>query len=373
MTHAIWRLLLTGALLLSALSACSPSAPNFHASGSPTRLSEWNLFALTEEFLEPVSASLVFKPANPLFTDYAQKLRTLWVPPNSQAQWQEGDINFPVGTILSKTFYYPVDANGVALKSEPLSHTRIDLLTNQLLETRLLVRRENGWDAFPYVWNEAQTEAFLRIAGSSKALDLKSDTEILRFSYFVPNENQCAGCHITEHPDGNLHPLAATAQQLRTGFDAGAADMSTQIEVLQARGWLDTAPAAPATLSWLDPAAGVADRALAYLQVHCGNCHNPQGAADTSALLLDGSATTAVNIGVCKAPVAAGGGAGDRLFAIVPGAPDRSILLYRMESTAPDEMMPELGRSLNHPEGVALIRQWIAEMPGTCSTAGTDQ
>ena len=54
------------------------------------------------------------------------------------------------------------------------------------------------------------------------------------------------------------------------------------------------------------------------------------------------------------------------LYSIVPGAPDRSILLYRMESSEPDEMMPELGRSLIHSEGIALIKQWIREMPGSC-------
>ena len=47
-------------------------------------------------------------------------------------------------------------------------------------------------------------------------------------------------------------------------------------------------------------------------------------------------------MGVCKPPVAAGGGAGDRLYSIVPGKPAESILVYRMQSAKPDEMMPEL-------------------------------
>jgi hypothetical protein len=29
-------------------------------------------------------------------------------------------------------------------------------------------------------------------------------------------------------------------------------------------------------------------------------------------------------------------------------------------------MMPELGRSLTHEEGVALIAEWIREMEGEC-------
>ena len=110
----------------------------------------------------------------------------------------------------------------------------------------------------------------------------------------------------------------------------------------------------------------VEELALAYLNIHCGHCHNPEGAADTSGLLLDGSHSLAVNLGVCKPPVAAGGGAGNLQYSIVPGAPDQSILIYRMNSQAPDEMMPELGRSLVHYEGIALIRHWIADMPGDC-------
>jgi len=63
-----------------------------------------------------------------------------------------------------------------------------------------------------------------------------------------------------------------------------------------------------------------------------------------------------------KSPVAAGKGSGDRMYDIVPGKPEESILTYRMESTDLEAMMPELGRSTVHTEGVALIKEWIASM-----------
>ena len=63
-----------------------------------------------------------------------------------------------------------------------------------------------------------------------------------------------------------------------------------------------------------------------------------------------------------KRPVAAGRGAGTLFQVIVPGAPDRSILAYRMASIEPGVAMPELGRSVPDPEGLALVRDWIAEM-----------
>ena len=66
--------------------------------------------------------------------------------------------------------------------------------------------------------------------------------------------------------------------------------------------------------------------------------------------------------GVTKPPVAAGIGSGGRMYDIVPGRPDESILAYRIASTHPGVMMPELGKRLVHEEGVALIRQWIAAM-----------
>jgi len=52
----------------------------------------------------------------------------------------------------------------------------------------------------------------------------------------------------------------------------------------------------------------------------------------------------------------------------VPGDPDASILVYRMETGDPAAAMPELGRALVHEEGVALIREWIAAMRGECRT-----
>jgi hypothetical protein len=53
---------------------------------------------------------------------------------------------------------------------------------------------------------------------------------------------------------------------------------------------------------------------------------------------------------------------------VVPGKPERSILVYRMDSQDPGVMMPELGRSTTHKEGVALIREWIQQMKGSCES-----
>ena len=45
---------------------------------------------------------------------------------------------------------------------------------------------------------------------------------------------------------------------------------------------------------------------------------------------------------------------------------EESILIFRMDSTEAAIKMPELSRSLVHEEGVALVSDWIATLPGSC-------
>ncbi len=80
--------------------------------------------------------------------------------------------------------------------------------------------------------------------------------------------------------------------------------------------------------------------------MNCAHCHNPDGPAHTSGLDLRWNATPAIAWGVGKRPIAAGRGSAGMEFAIEPGHPERSFLLYRMESLDPGVMMPELGRQL---------------------------
>jgi hypothetical protein len=67
--------------------------------------------------------------------------------------------------------------------------------------------------------------------------------------------------------------------------------------------------------------------------------------------------------GIGKTPIAAGKGSGGLKYDIVPQHPEQSILVYRMKSTDPGIMMPELGRKLVHAEGLDLIKKWIKDMP----------
>ncbi len=64
--------------------------------------------------------------------------------------------------------------------------------------------------------------------------------------------------------------------------------------------------------------------------------------------------------------MAAGAGSGGLQYDIVPGNADESIMTYRMDSNEAGVLMPEIGRTIIHDEGVALIREWIQSQSGGC-------
>lgn len=376
-------------LSLTALAACGRNEPvHFFAEGQPASLSDWQVVKREEGRLVLNQGVVPYDLNTPLFSDYAHKLRTIWMPAGSSARYSEtASFDFPVGTIISKTFYYPLpagqswDGKSVARTSPSdggtademaLQKTGLDLGKVRLIETRLLVRRKEGWIALPYVWNDAQTDATLERTGAVVSLELvdaQGGREMA--SYQVPDQNQCAGCHTTDNRSRKILPIGPKARHLNRDF-AYAAGAENQLAHLSRIGYLKGAPTpgqAPRAADWADAAhASLDDRARAYLDINCGHCHSATGPAITSGMWLDASTRDRLKLGFCKQPIAAGKGTGDRLYGIVPGDPDASILAFRMGSDDPAMMMPELGRSVIHREGVALIREWIKAQQGGCGS-----
>jgi uncharacterized repeat protein (TIGR03806 family) len=370
-----------GLLAALAVGAChqGPRTGLDFSGDFPERLSEWHLLEQRDGKLAPNQGVTPYDLNSPLFSDYAHKLRTVVLPPGTSIHYGEDAFEFPVGTVISKTFYYPSaeaaakGSIGVRKVLAQAPGAALDLDQVRLLETRLLINTSSGWVAIPYVWNAEQTEATLALAGDTLSLELVSDAGRQSFAYLVPDTNQCAGCHALEHHSQKIEPIGIRARHLNKAFRYGETS-ENQLVHWQKTGLLTGAPdpaRAPRNARWDDPADGDLEaRARAYLDVNCGHCHRPRGAANTSGLLLHAQETDRVRLGECKIPIATGRGSGDALFDIVPGAPDESILLHRMLSTEADVAMPELGRSLVHAEGVALIRDWIASLQGGCPARG---
>jgi uncharacterized repeat protein (TIGR03806 family) len=311
--------------------------------GAPERLSEWGLFAdgLSQTPAEGVHPYTV---VSPLFSDYAAKHRFIRVPEGTAVGFTaDGPWDFPEGTVLVKTFSFPVD------RRDPSAGERI-------IETRLLVLEEGTWQPYVYLWDG--DDAFLTQVGARVDVEWVHDEgESRTLTYRVPNAAQCANCH------GGLDdvlPLGPRTLQM---------DHSGQLERLAGEGlFAEALPGERDALVDPEGDAGTLDeRARAYLHANCGHCHRDQGSAGQSGLWLTADVTEELQLGVCKRPVAAGRAAGGRTFDIVPGAPDDSVMVYRMESDEAGIKMPELPSQLVHPEGVDLIRAWIAAMePAGC-------
>ena len=359
-------------------STQTSSATTVGATINPELLSEWNQLSASDGQLLLGEGVVGYTLNTPLFTDYAHKLRTVWLPNESEpAEYRsEGTFDFPVGTVITKTFYYPVPEGAPkddpqVLKTDPSSANLTESLaleTVRLLETRVLVRREDGWHALPYVWNEEETEATLQRTGGLVPLTLVDGDTETPFVYVVPDVNQCSSCHAENHSTQATQPIGPKARHLNTEVDLGQG-LESQLALWQTNGLLRGVPAPmeiPAATIWDDDSASLDDRARAYLDINCAHCHNQAGAADTSGLFLEPSTVVGPALGLCKSPIAAGTGTGGREVGISPGEPNESIFIYRMASTEPAAMMPELGRSLAHDEGVDLISAWIESLPGTC-------
>lgn len=289
----------------------------------------------------------------PLFSDYAEKSRFVFLPPGTKAAYTPtGAFAFPVGTTLVKTFAYPADLRA--------PNARLTFI-----ETRLLIRKAQGWVALTYVWNDAQTQAVLKRGGVRLPVSVIDRTgQPLTIDYAVPNANQCKECHSLA---GELAPIGPSARNLN-GDLTYPSGRENQLAHWTRAGLLSGAPvpqAAPRTAVWTDAKAPVSDRARAYLDANCGHCHNPLGMASNSGLFLNLEEDDPAKQGIWRRPVAAGRGSGGLEYDIDPGRPETSILLHRMNSVEPGVMMPELGRSLVDQDGVALVRDYLRSLPAS--------
>lgn len=317
------------------------------------KLSDYNLYEGDPHNLITTDQFIPYELITPLFTDYAHKHRAIYIPNNTKIKYSDEKVfEFPIGTIITKTFYYPHDFNdlqkGISLK-----------------ETRVMIHEENGWIGLPYIWNEDETDAYLEPVGGIKNaewIDVNNNKHII--DYIIPNMNQCKSCH---HRNNNIFlPIGPTARQLNSNYNYKDG-IKNQIEKWNELGLfyelIEDVQTIPKIAKWDDPKSGSLDkRARAWLDINCAHCHNIDGPANNTGLFLDYYQTDPKSLGIFKTPVAAGRGSGHLKYDIYPGFPDKSIMVYRFNSTDPGIMMPEIGRSIVHKEGLDLIKQWIRKI-----------
>lgn len=280
--HNTFRGRLAGFLLIGILvSACSRrddndnrrvEIPDFNFPQSVVfkdSLSAYGLFEGAPHLMQAADDFTLLELSSVLFTDYAKKQRLVKIPAGTSIQkMADNTLIFPNGSILSKTFYYPIDARDTSLG-------------NQLIETRLLIKENDLWNAATYVWNSEQTEATLELNGLTTTISWINDEGDSRIiQYEVPNQNLCMTCH---QSDNRMTPLGPSLLNLNRTVERNGLTIN-QIAHLQGLDILADFDfqSLASMVDYQDVNASLEQRGRAYLAMNCAHCHNPR-AWDTPA------------------------------------------------------------------------------------------
>ncbi|TDU24364.1 parallel beta-helix repeat protein [Panacagrimonas perspica] len=362
------------------------------------RLEQYGLFAEAQDPTKNASGGGVpYELNTALFSDYSTKYRFLFIPPGQTAVYRDhtngvtATLDFPVGTVIAKTF---------AFRKEDGTGT---LVSENVVETRLLIKRQKAdgsvqWVGLPYVWSGSGTTrvAELKLEGSTASVEYdyldpdpgvkNADGSRKRYtgataSYRVPAALNCLTCHAGDDREPGSAPIGPKARNLNRDHDYAGVGSINQLQHLKNLGLLTGLPADTSTVErlprWNVPGStgqlpaspqDVHLRVRAYLETNCMHCHNPRGAASNSGLSLDYYRTVNVQYGICKKPVAAGRGSGGKRFDLIPRDADGSILPFRLASAEAGVKMPPIARSLAHGEAVNLVTEWTDSVLPTADT-----
>ncbi|HOP43867.1 MAG: hypothetical protein R2810_15795 [Flavobacteriales bacterium] len=314
-------------------------------------LSSYGFFTGPLAQMLPKASVLPYDLIDPLFTDYAHKQRFVWMPEGSKATWVSDDalLDFPVGTMLIKTFYY----DGVLPANE-----------RKILETRLLYRTSSGWEFADYVWNDAQTEATLYMDGLNVPMSWQDDQGTVHdLIYRIPAQAECWTCHKNQNI---ATPIGPKPRNMARTLDIGG-QVVDQLPHMEQVGYLDPShpPISQVMARWDDPAEPLEDRVRAYLDINCAHCHSVGGHCDYRPMRFDhAESEDPVQLGLCvppEDPIQP-----DMTYIVSAGLPERSMMHFRLASTAVNARMPLLGRTVVHEEGLALITEWIESIDPPC-------
>ncbi|MBC8071358.1 MAG: hypothetical protein IAG13_23735, partial [Deltaproteobacteria bacterium] len=255
-----------GWIALALLSAC---AADERDPGDPPyeRLSDWGFFEGPLAELQPAADVLPYTVASPLWADFAHKGRFMQLPEGATIGFTEQDEwEFPLGTIFIKTFFFDLDRRTPSLEIDADAH---------IVETRLLILEDTGWESYIYVWDAAQQEAERNKAGVDVMLEYTDEAgQPASQLYLVPDQNACESCHARDDVDRVLGPIT---HQLNVPGEGGG---ENQLDLWASLGLFDTAPPPAAELPAFAVPSGDGDldaRARAYLHGNCAHCHRPGG------------------------------------------------------------------------------------------------
>jgi uncharacterized repeat protein (TIGR03806 family) len=299
--------------------------------------------------LTPQAGIVPYELNLPFWSDHAHKSRWFSIPDVNDTMTfsAAGNWQFPAGTVWIKHF--------------ELELTEGDPESRRRLETRFLVRNDDGVHGFTYRWNEAETDASLVAeAGQDETITIRhAGGAVLREQVWrYPSRSECLQCHTSA---GGFAAGFNTVQLNRPhNYGTGSAN---QIAALSQVGYFAEPVANVATLPKLsrpdETSISLERRVRSYLQANCVACHQPGGSAQGNWDARIATATDEANL-INALLVNDQGDPANRVLA--PGDVAHSELLRRIGLRGAGQM-PPVGSTIADPAGVALIAEWINALP----------
>lgn len=281
------------------------------------KLSAYAIFKGNPEDMKPGDGFVLYEPATPLFSDYAEKQRLIKVPEGKKLISKGSGLpSFPEETMLVKTFFYYEDL-------------RDSSKGKRMLETRVMIKKDDRWNMATYQWDEEMSEAYLvRNAVNKKVIRKNLARQIIIINYHIPGKKECKSCHqsgVESLPIGlKLRNLNIEVKHDRT--------QTNQLQYLQSKNILaQTELSGIATIAnWQDSTETILKRSRAYLDANCAHCHNERGMAFRTDLFL-----------------------GYEILLEQTGLSAKKDLILRFMQNG---RMPKKGTTIVHKEGVELIQ-----------------
>ena len=280
----------------------------------PATLSALGVFADLRA-LVPAGGADRYSVIAPLWSDGASKDRFLLRPAGQPAAWRDRDaFDLPVGSFAVKTF----ERGG------------------RRLETRVIRRTADGFDAAAYRWRGDLSDA--------DRVDAPTTLGTGPAAWTIPGPDDCRLCHT----DAAGFLLGVNARQLR------AATISAWVR----DGRLTGAPPPKGVPrhARLRGEARLDHRARSYLDANCASCHRPDDPTNAS---LDLRAETPLEeTGLLDAIPQHGNLGIEDARILAPGDPVRSTLIARLLATG-EGRMPQVGTVVPDRTAIRVLRRWI--------------
>jgi glucose/arabinose dehydrogenase len=331
------------------------AAPKIFYAPFPVKLSETGLFSDTAR-LSTAPGMLTYEINVPSWHDGASSLYHVGLPKGGTIEMR-----------ASKSWQAPDDT--------ALAQTLT--IDGRRIETRILIKQQNDWAGYSYVWNAEQTDAHLA-PSAGVDLELRSQQP-----WRVPSRAECMMCHsrqanfaLTLH-DAQLNVGDQLQRWERMGLlTANALNFTRDRQQAQKIKRVAApepeqrnAPSSallPGDLEKLakfaranDDKVAMETRARNYLGANCAHCHTMSGGGN-SALELDWFVPTADIQAIDRVPQHATLELPDPRV-IAPGAPGRSVIIPRVARRGPGQM-PPVGSRVADPDGVRLLAEWIESL-----------